>query len=43
LCRLSQYGIPAVVGTGDITHRFRTGQLITVDGTTGTITVHDPT
>ena len=35
-----EYGIPAVVGTGDITHRVRTGQPITVDGTAGTITVH---
>jgi pyruvate,water dikinase len=35
-----EYGIPAVVGTGDITQRLRTGQLITVDGTAGTITVH---
>ncbi|MFG2041609.1 PEP-utilizing enzyme [Dactylosporangium sp. NPDC048998] len=35
-----EYGIPAVVGTGDATHQLRTGQLVTVDGTTGTVTVH---
>jgi phosphohistidine swiveling domain-containing protein len=35
-----EYGIPAVVGTGDITQRLRTGQHVTVDGTAGTITVH---
>ena len=35
-----EFGIPAVVGTGDITHRIRTGQRVTVDGTAGTVTVH---
>jgi rifampicin phosphotransferase len=35
-----EYGIPAVVGTGDATHRLRTGQRVTVDGTAGTVTVH---
>jgi pyruvate,water dikinase len=35
-----EYGIPAVVGTGDATHRLRTGQVVTVDGTTGVVTVH---
>jgi pyruvate,water dikinase len=35
-----EYGIPAVVGTGDATHRLRTGQLVTVDGTAGVVTVH---
>jgi pyruvate,water dikinase len=35
-----EYGIPAVVGTGDATARLRPGQLVTVDGTTGTVTVH---
>ena len=30
-----EYGIPAVVGTGDATHRFRDGDLITVDGAAG--------
>jgi pyruvate,water dikinase len=32
-----EYGIPAVVGTGDATTRLRTGQLITVDGTVGVV------
>ncbi|MFU8875446.1 PEP-utilizing enzyme [Micromonospora sp. SL4-19] len=35
-----EYGIPAVVGTGDATQRLRPGQLVTVDGTAGTITIH---
>jgi phosphoenolpyruvate-protein kinase (PTS system EI component) len=34
-------GIPAVVGTGDATHRLRTGQLVTVDG--GAVTPLDTT
>jgi phosphohistidine swiveling domain-containing protein len=33
-----EYGIPAVVGTGDATHRLHTGQIVSVDGTTGTVT-----
>jgi pyruvate,water dikinase len=33
-----EYGIPAVVGTGDATHRLRTGQRVIVDGTAGTVT-----
>jgi pyruvate,water dikinase len=32
-----EYGIPAVVGTGDATARFADGQLITVDGSAGVI------
>ena len=36
-----EYGIPAVVGSGDATHRLLTGQIITVDGTAGTVTLHD--
>jgi phosphohistidine swiveling domain-containing protein len=32
-----EYGIPAVVGTGDATSRLRTGQLVTVDGSAGTV------
>ncbi|WP_426513048.1 PEP-utilizing enzyme [Dactylosporangium sp. McL0621] len=35
-----EYGIPAVVGAGDATHQLHTGQLVTVDGTTGTVTMH---
>jgi rifampicin phosphotransferase len=36
-----EYAIPAVVGTGDATLRLHTGQLVTVDGTAGTVTPHD--
>lgn len=32
-----EYGIPAVVGTGDATRRLRPGQRVTVNGTTGTV------
>ncbi|PZG22520.1 PEP/pyruvate-binding domain-containing protein [Nonomuraea aridisoli] len=34
-----EYGIPAVVGVPDATHRISTGQLITVNGAAGTVTV----
>jgi pyruvate,water dikinase len=34
-----EYGIPAVVGTGDATRRLRTGQLVTVDGAAGTVEI----
>ncbi len=34
-----EYGIPAVVGTGNITQRVRHGQKITVDGDSGTVTL----
>lgn len=34
-----EYGIPAVLGTGMATQRIRNGQLITVDGGAGTITL----
>lgn len=33
-----EYGIPAIVGTGNATTRLQDGQVITVDGTTGLIT-----
>jgi rifampicin phosphotransferase len=33
-----EYGIPAVVGTGNATQRLHTGQLVTVDGTLGVVT-----
>jgi pyruvate,water dikinase len=36
-----EYAIPAVVGTGTATTRLQPGQLVTVDGTTGTVTPHD--
>jgi rifampicin phosphotransferase len=32
-----EYGIPAIVGTGDATGRLRTGMLVTIDGGTGTV------
>jgi rifampicin phosphotransferase len=35
-----EYGIPAVVATGDATARLRDGQLVTVNGSAGT--VHAP-
>jgi rifampicin phosphotransferase len=38
-----EYGIPAVVGTGDATTRLNPGQLVTVDGAAGTVTPHEPT
>lgn len=34
-----EYGIPAVVGTGNATELLRTGQLVTVDGNAGTVEV----
>ncbi|HEX9069251.1 MAG TPA: PEP/pyruvate-binding domain-containing protein [Ktedonobacterales bacterium] len=34
-----EYGLPAVVGVRDATQRIRPGQRITVDGTTGTVTL----
>ncbi|GAA4070683.1 PEP/pyruvate-binding domain-containing protein [Nonomuraea soli] len=34
-----EYGIPAVVGVPDATHRIATGEVITVDGATGTVTL----
>jgi phosphoenolpyruvate synthase/pyruvate phosphate dikinase len=36
-----EYGIPAVLGTGNVTQRVVTGQLITVDGDAGTVTLLD--
>ena len=32
-----EYGIPAVMGTGEATRRIRSGQAITVDGDAGTV------
>ena len=34
-----EYGIPAVLGTGNVTQRIISGQRITVDGDTGTVTI----
>jgi pyruvate,water dikinase len=36
-----EYGIPAVVGTGNATQILRTGQLVTVDGNAGTVVTHN--
>jgi phosphohistidine swiveling domain-containing protein len=35
-----EYGIPAVLGTGSATRRIRDGQIITVDGSQGTVVLH---
>jgi pyruvate,water dikinase len=34
-----EYGIPAVMGTGVATRRIRSGQIITVDGSAGTVSL----
>jgi pyruvate,water dikinase len=34
-----EYGIPAVLGTGSATKRIQNGQIITVDGSTGLVTL----
>ncbi|MEJ2087862.1 MAG: PEP-utilizing enzyme [Gammaproteobacteria bacterium] len=34
-----EYGIPAVLGTGNATRRIVSGQRITVDGSAGTVTL----
>jgi phosphohistidine swiveling domain-containing protein len=36
-----EYGIPAVVATGDATTRLRDGQVVSVDGGAGTVHPHD--
>lgn len=36
-----EYGIPAVLGTGNGTVRIRHGQTITIDGDAGTVVLHD--
>lgn len=36
-----EYGIPAVLGLGDITERLSSGQTITIDGDSGTVTIED--
>ena len=35
------YGIPAVVGTGNVTQRVKSGQILAVDGDDGTVVI-DP-
>ena len=39
VCR--EYGLPAVVDTGRATAQIRTGQMIRVDGSAGTVTMLD--
>ena len=34
-----EYGIPAVLGTGDATRRLRDGQRVTIDGAAGLVTI----
>jgi pyruvate,water dikinase len=36
-----EYGIPAVVGVANATHRIATGDRITVDGAAGTVSMAD--
>ena len=36
-----EYGIPAVVGTGNVTQRVKSGQILAVDGDDGTVVI-DP-
>jgi pyruvate,water dikinase len=36
-----EYGMPAVVGTGQATKRIKTGQRVRVDGDRGVVTVLD--
>lgn len=36
-----EYGIPAVLGLGDITEQLSSGQTITVDGDAGTVAIED--
>ncbi|XVQ06250.1 PEP/pyruvate-binding domain-containing protein [Spirillospora sp. CA-255316] len=38
-----EYGIPAVICLRNATHEIKTGQLITIDGTAGTVQVRRPT
>ena len=35
-----EYGIPAVICVPDATRKISTGQVVTVDGAAGTVTVH---
>jgi pyruvate,water dikinase len=37
-----EYGIPAVVGVPDATHRITTGMRVTVNGAAGTVTIAEP-
>ena len=37
-----EYGIPAVVGTGNVTQRVESGQMLAVDGDAGTVVIEAP-
>ncbi|MCX6538732.1 MAG: PEP-utilizing enzyme [Acidobacteria bacterium] len=37
-----EYGIPAVIGTGIATRRIANGQIVTVDGDLGIVTLGEP-
>ncbi len=37
-----EHGLPAVLGLGDITSRVTPGQVVTVDGSAGTVHLHGP-
>jgi len=37
-----EYGIPAVLGTGAATRTIRSGQIVTVDGSAGTVIMSNP-
>jgi pyruvate,water dikinase len=36
-----EYGIPAVMATGTATRSIRNGQMVTVDGAAGTVSLHE--
>jgi pyruvate,water dikinase len=36
---IREYGLPAIVGTGDATARLRDGQVVSVDGSAGEVRV----
>ena len=36
-----EYGIPAVIGVRDATRKIQTGQVITIDGAAGTVTIEN--
>jgi phosphoenolpyruvate synthase/pyruvate phosphate dikinase len=36
-----EYGIPAVVGTGNVTQRVKSGQILEVDGDEGTVVIQE--
>jgi len=38
---IREYGLPAVMGTGDATQRLRTGQVVRIDGSSGVVTIEE--